>query len=364
MVGIPIHTSPFNLGLGREFPLPPRQTLGHWQIAGGREGSSVALPVTTRQLLLSSQKEVTTFRGRLDRVEARGLGFSEQQAYWKLPFHDAASVGDVCVLRDQQDRVAMDQVHVLSSSPVWLYSMGLADDEFRRLSLSHFFEDPRKTNMAARVKAVPLSGDFDGILAVHDEISGVMLLVHPDTGKVMQLDLPRVVETLTKLVAGGQGRREFMRLCSNITADNRLVRYSPGGHNIELIDLNLDNPTAHMVKLPAAIKSMHPLSESQFLLVSEGDNGDGKNNLYILRKSDKDSVLPDTLIPITQNCGIKDIRKVFPGGLNDFGLKTVLGEAMVTPNTIFVTEEMHAALALGFPDLEFSPNEVRDDIHY
>ena len=35
----------------------------------------------------------------LDRVEARGVGFSEMQSFWSLPFHDHATVGDVCVSR-------------------------------------------------------------------------------------------------------------------------------------------------------------------------------------------------------------------------------------------------------------------------
>ena len=48
--------------------------------------------------------KVAVNREPLDRVEARGLGFSEMQSYWTLPFHDFAVVGDVAVVRDEHNR--------------------------------------------------------------------------------------------------------------------------------------------------------------------------------------------------------------------------------------------------------------------
>ena len=47
---------------------------------------------------------MTVHRDPLDRIEARGLGFSELQSYWSLPFHDYAVVGDVAVIKDQHGR--------------------------------------------------------------------------------------------------------------------------------------------------------------------------------------------------------------------------------------------------------------------
>lgn len=40
----------------------------------------------------------------MDKVEARGLGFSEMQSYWTLPFHEFAVVGDVSVVKDSHNR--------------------------------------------------------------------------------------------------------------------------------------------------------------------------------------------------------------------------------------------------------------------
>ena len=40
----------------------------------------------------------------LDKIEARGVGFSELQSYWSLPFHDFAVVGDVAIFPDKHNR--------------------------------------------------------------------------------------------------------------------------------------------------------------------------------------------------------------------------------------------------------------------
>ena len=39
-------------------------------------------------------------------MEARGVGFSEMQSFWSLPFHDYATIGDVCVSRYHELRIA------------------------------------------------------------------------------------------------------------------------------------------------------------------------------------------------------------------------------------------------------------------
>jgi hypothetical protein len=47
---------------------------------------------------------VTVYHDPIDCVEARGLGFSEMQTYWSLPFHDFAVVGDISVIKDPHGR--------------------------------------------------------------------------------------------------------------------------------------------------------------------------------------------------------------------------------------------------------------------
>ena len=49
----------------------------------------------------------------LDKIEARGVGFSELQSYWSLPFYDFAVVGDVAIFPDKHNRQRerRDQFH-------------------------------------------------------------------------------------------------------------------------------------------------------------------------------------------------------------------------------------------------------------
>ena len=54
-------------------------------------------------------------------------------------------------------------------------------------------------------------------------------------------------------------------------------------------------------------------------------------------------------------CAIDQLSK---DGITDFGLKLVMNESISSPNTLFTTPNSYASLAMGFPELEFSANEV------
>ena len=45
-------------------------------------------------------------------------------------------------------------------------------------------------------------------------------------------------------------------------------------------------------------------------------------------------------------------------GLTDFGLSRAFNTKISSPHSLMVTEDTYAGLALGFPELEFSSNEV------
>ena len=52
----------------------------------------MALPVETSDLVMEGPSQTNTSRELLDRTQARGLGFTEMQSYWTIPFHDSAVV--------------------------------------------------------------------------------------------------------------------------------------------------------------------------------------------------------------------------------------------------------------------------------
>ena len=81
------------------------------------------LPIDQTSVNFNDPQKLNVIHERVDRIEARGVGFSELQSYWSLPFHDFSVVGDVCTVKDKHNRPNYDSIHVLSSNPVWLYTM-------------------------------------------------------------------------------------------------------------------------------------------------------------------------------------------------------------------------------------------------
>ena len=380
VAGIPIGVSQANVSLAREFHLPPRESRGTWQVAGrGRRARFVNLPVATKEMEVLGPKQLTENRDTLDRIEARGVGFSEMQSYWSLPFHEMAVVSDVAVTKDQHNRPLFDTVHVASSNPVWLYTMKPLDSEVSRLSLNSFFDSSasrRQTNAIPKVKMATLGGQFAGALAVHDEVSNSLILVDPQNKSVLQMKRESLLDSIkdfTKKITNASvkaaGTPPFRRMATQLSQENYLVFFTPGGGIVELVDLNQGSGVSHSVELPIKIKSLHPLNKDQYLVVAQEDDVQENQapmpqgeTLYMLKKDDLESdLMPSVLTPINQSEKGESIKNVtFAGdkGLTDFGLKCVLDEATSAPNSLFTTSESYATLVLGFPELEFSPNEV------
>ena len=107
------------------------------------------LPLEETRVTIGSSRSVNLSSGILDRVEARGVGFSEMQSYWSLPFHDFAVVGDVTVMRDKHKRPLYDDIHIVTSNPVVLFSMKASGDNYTSMTLHHFF-DTRRQNLIPR----------------------------------------------------------------------------------------------------------------------------------------------------------------------------------------------------------------------
>ena len=82
--------------------------------------------------------------------------------------------------------------------------------------------------------------------------------------------------------------------------------------------------------------------------------------LYLLRKESAEDLLPSVLTPVLQRPpeAASTILALDPRGLSDFGLRLSLGESISTPNTLFTSPAAYACLAMGFPQLQFSANEI------
>ena len=83
--------------------LPKRRLLGTWEIVRNQGTSKrlMKLPLEEAAVNFDSPQRLEVYHETLDRVEARGLGFSEMQSYWALPFAEASIVGDVTTIKDK-----------------------------------------------------------------------------------------------------------------------------------------------------------------------------------------------------------------------------------------------------------------------
>jgi len=363
--GIPLGTSQREIKLAKELSLPPKQTLGTWEISRQTKssGSFLRLPYEHAQIKVGSPQEVNVTSMPLDRTEARGVGFSELHSHWSLPFHDFAVVGDVATFKDKHSRPLYDTIHVLTSNPVFLYSMQTISDKCQAMTLNHFF-DARKHNVIARPRMVPLGGKYAGCLAVHDEVTNGMVLVEPESGAVLQVQLNSMFDSMTnfvseKFVGAKEKKPDFMRMCPDFAAENKLLLYTPKGRTMQMVDL--EEGASFKLNLPFVMKSLHPLSPDQYLVVVESHlepSDIEKPLLYLLKKKDATDPVPTILTPISQTTDISSILALDKRGLSDFGLKLALKEKVSTPNTVFMTPGSYANIAMGFPELEFSENPV------
>ena len=386
ITGIPINVSKSQVSLAKEMALPKRKLLGTWEIVRNQGTSKqlMRLPLEESAVHFDSPKRLEVYQETLDRVEARGLGFSELQSYWALPFPEFSIVGDVCTVKDKHNRQLFDTIHVATANPAWLFSMTALSDKLTRLNLTSFFDRTQdsgraggswRTRSLPRLKLSPLGGKFSSVIAVHDEVSNAMVLVEPNDGSVISVRLEEpeswlspVKEAVRKSFSGGQPQQPqmqpYFRMSNAFATDNKLVFYAVGGNTVQLLDLSV--PVSHKVELPFKIHSLHPLNEDQYL-VSSGTTLDaenpGQSSMYLLRRDSTSDPMPSILTPVHQNFNenepvITGVDAVESKGLSDLGLKCALKETVSSPNTLASGPDSYATLFMGFPELEYSANEV------
>lgn len=298
----------------------------------------IRLPVEVTPLDFDTPQEVKTYSEALDRVEARGIGFSEMQSYWALPFHDFSIVGDVCTIKDKHNRQLYDSIHVATVNPVWIYSMKPLNTKLTRLSLNHIFDRSGgggnwRSRALPRIKMTPLGGTFATVLAVHDEVSNTLVLVEPNAGSTINVHmrntewLAPVKDVARKMGIGARATKSpdqpYFRMLTDFAQDNKLLFFSPKQNIVQLLDLSSEVPTCHRLELPFKIGNLRPLNENQYLISTE-EEGKNEPNLYLLRKESSDEALPSHLNPVAQNVDDDSLGKIVSAGkegLSDLGLR-------------------------------------------
>ena len=225
-------------------------------------------------------------------------------------------------------------------------------------------------------KFIIFLGRLQSVLAIHDEVSNAIVLVEPSNGNVISINtkdsswfqpLKDLAMNFSSTASNktSQKRDFFYRMRTDFASDNKLLFFTPNGNIVQQIDLSGDIPKLFKIELPFNIESLHPLNEHQFFISATSEKeGIGKvSKFFILRKESNEEPLPNILNPVVQDFGegsnpFESVVGLNKEGMSDFGLKIVLKESVSSPNTLFTTPNSYATLAMGFPELEFSPNEI------
>ena len=138
-------------------------------------------------------------------------------------------------------RPLYDTINVLTSNPAVLYSMQANSDKYKSFTLNHFF-DTRRQNLIPRLKMAALGGKFSRVLAIHDEVTNNLVLAEPDTGIVIPITMPNnIIDTVKdmkdKLTGKVNKDVKSLRMLNDFATDNQLLFWSPGGHTIQLMNL-------------------------------------------------------------------------------------------------------------------------------
>ena len=312
--GVPIGTDPRSVQLAKEIPLPPREVAGSWEVLRpGKKRRFLRLPYEYLHIKMGKTQQVNVSSSILDKVEARGVGFSELQSYWSLPFHDFAVVGDVAIFPDKHNRPLYDTVNVITSNPAMLYTMTANSDKFTNFTLNHFF-DTRRQNLIPRLKMAPLGGKYSRVLAIHDEVTNNLILAEPDTGTVIPITMNSVIDSVRDMrdrLTGKAAKKEekSLRMLTDFATDNKLLFWTPGGRTIQL--MNLEEGHLYKMDFPFVLKSVYPLKEDQYLVVKDvaaTESRLAQDNIintpdptifYLLKKEEKTDPLP-TVVNIYQ----------------------------------------------------------------
>lgn len=351
--GIPIGTSSTNVNLAKKIPLPEPILAAGWQVIAQRHRGKTALmrlPVDTSYLKYKSPAWLNVSHHEVDAVQARSSVFTEQQSYWPLPLYETALVNDVAVsLGGSQDSLD-DTIYVTAVAPAALYSLVPKGTKELKQMLLHEFLPRYRSAYQPRLKVASL---HDGTVAVHEEISNTLLIIDGDKGTATGVQLSSMfevaAETFMKKI--GSGKQTYLRMCKDRADYGQLYLWEVGGGSVIFLDFTEE--LMQSVNMPLSLASFHALDDDQQWLAADQDG-----EKWLLKKEGSEFVLH----PVSQTA--KDggrhiaISTVAPYNLSDFVLSSALQQQISAPSRLIAPTDALAAVAVGFPELDASENEV------
>ncbi|XP_042236264.1 von Willebrand factor A domain-containing protein 8-like isoform X2 [Homarus americanus] len=355
--GIPVGTSPNSVNLAKKLPLPEPKLTGMWQVARQRPKGKTALiqlPVESSSIRLKGPVQLSVFHQPVDVTEARSAVFTEQQSYWPLPLYETALVTDIAVSPGGTQDPLDDCVHVATVAPAAVYSFVPRGRKHPMKQV--LLQDVLPRYRSAYQPRLRMSHLPNKNLLIHEETSNTLMTVDMDTGSVTCVQLNSMfeaaAETLLKRLGSGGGNQTFFRMCKNKLEQWQLTLWEVGGGR--LLFINLLNETLHTVTLPIIMSSLHLLDGTYQLLAVDKDGGK-----WLLKDNINNFVLhPVIQTPNEQDSSSLNVSCIAPPALSDFVLSSALGQQISAPSRLMVPPDALAAVAVGFPELDASENEI------
>ncbi|XP_071540350.1 von Willebrand factor A domain-containing protein 8 isoform X4 [Panulirus ornatus] len=355
--GIPIGTSPCNVNLAKKVPLPEPKLAGTWQVnrqCPRSKTTLLQLPVESSPIRIKGPIQLSVFHQPVDVTEARSSVFTEQQYYWTLPLYETSLVTDIAVSNGGIQDFLDDCVYVATVAPAAIYSLVLKGGD--KLLKQIFLQDLLPRYHSAYQPRVRVTHFTDKNVIIHEEVSNTLLTVDLDSGSASNIQLNSLYETaadsLLKRLGSSGGKKTFFRMCKNKTGRGKFALWEVGGGRMIYIDLH--DKTLYSVTSPLTLSSLHQLDGDHQWLAVEQDG-----NKWLL-KGDNDEFLfhPVTQTPKEKKFIQTKISCVAPQNLSDIVLSSALRQQISAPSCFLAPVDSLAAVAVGFPELDSSENEI------
>lgn len=287
----------------------------------------------------------------VDAVQSRSSVFTEQQSYWPLPVYETALVSDVAVSQGGTLDALDDTIHVTTVAPLALYS--LVPKGIRQPLKQMLLHDLLPRYNSAYQPRLKVANLHDGSVALHEEVSNTLMIIDTDKGTVTEVQLSSIFEVAAEKLWKkiGSVKQTYLRMCKDRADQGQLALWEVGGGNV--IFINLVDDTLHAINIPFPLASFHLLDDGhQWLAV---DDSGGK---WLLKLDGSEVVLhPVTQTPKTDGQPI-NVSTVAPHNMTDFVLSSALSQKISAPSRLIAPQDALAAVAVGFPELDASENEI------
>ncbi|XP_021936474.1 von Willebrand factor A domain-containing protein 8 isoform X2 [Zootermopsis nevadensis] len=346
--GIPFGADPSNVNLAKELPLPLVQLAGGWTIMHSLPPTQLA--VEERFLKMKEAHILKQNNHPLDKVEARAAVFSEMQSYWSIPIKETAFVVGLAVSKGTGTDLLEDWIHVLTMNPLTLYTMKPSGAIIQELSLQGLITPVR----GARPYFVLSPLDNGDRMLIHEETSNRLIVVDLTARRANQIPLLSTFRSATEGFARTMGTEvgNWHMMTDMLDQTNSVILYEIGGSKVEVV--NVRTMTAMSFSLPFHISSINLPSINKWLIE------DTVNKKYVLSKVSPTDPCPSMLQPIGDTCSnsLGYIVTCDSENLPFDMLSDALGQKLSAPNRILCTDNTYAAVAVGFPELDQTENEL------